>query len=192
MAESRRYAPGPDGWPFIGNLPELRRDVLAMMMENFFEYGDLVRFKLGPLTVHLLSSPVRDWWSAPTLSIGIRNGGTTPMSSIRTAGAPIIRLPVSRLAADREFAWAKTWRDSNRKSSWPNWSNVSVSVWSTRIKSRFMRGLRSSLKTESRCTSTVDVFLQALNKLKTNFCGGQLPSNAVGERCAFTPGFVCR
>ncbi len=52
-----KLAPGPKGLPFIGCLPELKRDVLGLMMRSFNDCGDVVRFKLGPLTVHLVSHP---------------------------------------------------------------------------------------------------------------------------------------
>jgi len=50
-------APGPKGHPLIGSLPELRRDVIGLMTRSFAAHGDLVRFKLGPLTIHLASHP---------------------------------------------------------------------------------------------------------------------------------------
>jgi cytochrome P450 len=54
---SRRVAPGPRGMPGIGCLPELRRDVLGLMLRGMRDYGDVVRYKLGPLTVHLICHP---------------------------------------------------------------------------------------------------------------------------------------
>ncbi len=50
-------APGPKGLPFIGCLPELKKDVLGLMMRSFAGYGDIVRFKMGPMTIHLVSHP---------------------------------------------------------------------------------------------------------------------------------------
>lgn len=53
----RRTAPGPGGFPGVGCLPEMRRDVLAMMLRGMREHGDVVRYKLGPWTVHLICHP---------------------------------------------------------------------------------------------------------------------------------------
>ena len=50
-------APGPRGDFLLGNLRAFRRDVLGLMLESAREYGDVVRFRLGPLVVHLLSHP---------------------------------------------------------------------------------------------------------------------------------------
>jgi len=52
-----KRAPGPKGLPVIGCLPELKQDVLGLMMRSFADYGDLIRFRLGPLTIHLVSHP---------------------------------------------------------------------------------------------------------------------------------------
>lgn len=54
---SGRKAPGPRGFPGIGCLPEMRRDVLGLMLRGMREYGDVVRYKLGPLTIHLVCHP---------------------------------------------------------------------------------------------------------------------------------------
>ena len=54
---SSRGAPGPPGLPFIGNLLAFRRDVLALALAASREFGDVVRFRLGPRTVHLLNHP---------------------------------------------------------------------------------------------------------------------------------------
>ncbi len=56
-AVSHRVAPGPRGIPGIGCLPELRRDVLGLMLRGMRDYGNVVRYKLGPLTVHLVCHP---------------------------------------------------------------------------------------------------------------------------------------
>lgn len=54
---SGRRAPGPGGFPGIGCLPEMKRDVLGLMLRGMRDYGDVVRYKLGPLTVHLVCHP---------------------------------------------------------------------------------------------------------------------------------------
>jgi cytochrome P450 len=52
-----RRAPGPAGWPLIGNLIEFRRDVLRLLLESRRRYGDVVRFHLGPMVIHLAAHP---------------------------------------------------------------------------------------------------------------------------------------
>lgn len=52
-----RKAPGPRGHPILGSLPEARRDPLQLMLGSFREYGEVVRFRFGPLVGHLVSSP---------------------------------------------------------------------------------------------------------------------------------------
>lgn len=53
----RQIAPGPRGDLLLGNLRAFRRDVLGLMMQSAREYGDVVRFRLGPFVVHLLNHP---------------------------------------------------------------------------------------------------------------------------------------
>lgn len=50
-------APGPQGDPLLGNLRAFRRDVLGLMLESTRQYGDVVRFRIGPLVVHLVNHP---------------------------------------------------------------------------------------------------------------------------------------
>jgi cytochrome P450 len=50
-------APGPRGLPLLGNLLPFRRDVLALLTGSRERYGDVVRFRLGPLTLHLAAHP---------------------------------------------------------------------------------------------------------------------------------------
>jgi enediyne biosynthesis protein E7 len=52
-----RIAPGPRGDWLLGNLRAFRRDVLGLMLEGSREYGDVVRFHIGPFVVHLLNHP---------------------------------------------------------------------------------------------------------------------------------------
>ena len=53
-----RYAPGPRGRFLVGNLGDFRGDRLIATMERArAEYGDVVRFRVGPRTVHLVSHP---------------------------------------------------------------------------------------------------------------------------------------
>ncbi len=53
----KRIAPGPPGHFLFGNLREFRRDVLGLVIESAATYGDVVRCRLGPQIVHLLSHP---------------------------------------------------------------------------------------------------------------------------------------
>lgn len=41
--------PGPNGHPILGGARELRRDLLAMLEQNFKRYGDLVLYHVGPV-----------------------------------------------------------------------------------------------------------------------------------------------
>ena len=51
-------APGPQGDPELGSLPELRQDPLRLFLESRERYGDIVRFGLGPeLVSHLIAHP---------------------------------------------------------------------------------------------------------------------------------------
>lgn len=50
-------APGPRGHPILGSLPEVRRDPIGLFTRSFHEYGDVVRFRFGTLTAHLVASP---------------------------------------------------------------------------------------------------------------------------------------
>jgi enediyne biosynthesis protein E7 len=52
-----RTAPGPHGGLLLGNVRAFRRDVLKLMLDSAKEFGDVVRFRLGPLTVHLINHP---------------------------------------------------------------------------------------------------------------------------------------
>jgi len=53
-----RIAPGPRGSFLLGSLPEMqRKGQLLQMMDAWREYGDVVRFKMGPLVQHLFVRP---------------------------------------------------------------------------------------------------------------------------------------
>ena len=54
---SRRRAPGPPGLPLLGNLIPFRRDVLGLLLESRRRYGDVVRYRLGPMLIHVVSHP---------------------------------------------------------------------------------------------------------------------------------------
>ena len=49
--------PGPPGDPLLGHLRPFRRDVLALLQSATRDHGDVVRFRIGPLVVHLLNHP---------------------------------------------------------------------------------------------------------------------------------------
>lgn len=50
-------APGPKGRPIIGSLNERRKRPLSFFLETTRTYGDIVRYKMGYMTVHLLNDP---------------------------------------------------------------------------------------------------------------------------------------
>ncbi|MEW6730968.1 MAG: cytochrome P450 [Acidobacteriota bacterium] len=53
-----RLAPGPQGNYFLGSLPELKRKgPLKLYLEGWQKYGDIVRFRMGPLVQHLIVRP---------------------------------------------------------------------------------------------------------------------------------------
>jgi cytochrome P450 len=52
-----RIAPGPRGHLLLGVLPEVRRDALGLLMRTARQYGDVARYRLGPMTSHLISHP---------------------------------------------------------------------------------------------------------------------------------------
>ncbi len=52
-----KIARGPRGDLLTGNLRAFRRDVLGLMLKSSREYGDVVRFRIGPFVVHLLNHP---------------------------------------------------------------------------------------------------------------------------------------
>src|SRR5437870_9383774 len=54
---ARSPAPGPRGHPLLGSLPRARRDPIALFMDSFRDYGEVVRFRFGSMVGHLVSSP---------------------------------------------------------------------------------------------------------------------------------------
>ena len=52
-----KTAPGPYGHFLIGNLIAFRRDVLGLLLDSRRDFGDVVRFHLGPMVIHLVSHP---------------------------------------------------------------------------------------------------------------------------------------
>ena len=53
----RRIAPGPPGSPLTGHLHRLRHDVLGLLTDATRDHGDVVRFRVGPLVMHLVNHP---------------------------------------------------------------------------------------------------------------------------------------
>ncbi len=47
-------APGPRGHWLLGNLKEQRSDPLKLFLGSIRDYGDVVRFRIGPLWIHLI------------------------------------------------------------------------------------------------------------------------------------------
>jgi cytochrome P450 len=57
-APSPRPAPGPPGLPFLGSYLEIRRrGQIGFYLESWHRYGDIIRFRLGPLVVHIIAHP---------------------------------------------------------------------------------------------------------------------------------------
>ncbi|NJM08811.1 cytochrome P450, partial [Candidatus Gracilibacteria bacterium] len=50
-------APGPRSRSLLGMLPTIRRDVLGFVRDTQRSYGDVARYRLGPLMSHLVSHP---------------------------------------------------------------------------------------------------------------------------------------
>ncbi|MFQ5858763.1 MAG: cytochrome P450 [Anaerolineae bacterium] len=50
-------APGPEGPPIVGSLPEFRKDPLNFLLTARQQYGDVVRIRLGRQIVHLVTHP---------------------------------------------------------------------------------------------------------------------------------------
>lgn len=58
IRQARKRAPQPPGLPLLGNLLTLqRKGQLQYQMENWQQYGDIVRLQLGPFIVHLVAHP---------------------------------------------------------------------------------------------------------------------------------------
>jgi cytochrome P450 len=55
--EPQPVAPGPRGHFLIGNLIAFRRDVLGLLLDSRRRFGDVVRFRLGPMVIHLVCHP---------------------------------------------------------------------------------------------------------------------------------------
>ena len=54
---AKRRAPGPRGQFLLGSLPEFRRDMIGLLEESVRQHGDVVRFRFGPVTAHLVNHP---------------------------------------------------------------------------------------------------------------------------------------
>src|SRR5437773_5875012 len=53
---AKARAPGPRGHPVLGSLPEVRRDPLHFFLRDFRQFGEVVRYRFGPMVAHLVSS----------------------------------------------------------------------------------------------------------------------------------------
>lgn len=54
---STKQAPSPAGNVITGHFWQIRRDVLGLLLSSTKKHGDVVRFRLGPLPVHLINHP---------------------------------------------------------------------------------------------------------------------------------------
>jgi cytochrome P450 len=57
MTTLQRTPPGPRGRPFTGVLRDVRRDTPGFLMNTFHTYGDVARYRLGPINSYLISHP---------------------------------------------------------------------------------------------------------------------------------------
>ncbi|HZI05063.1 MAG TPA: cytochrome P450, partial [Archangium sp.] len=57
LSASRRPPPGPRGHWLLGSLPERRSDPLGLFLRGREQYGDVVRYRMGPLSLFQLSHP---------------------------------------------------------------------------------------------------------------------------------------
>lgn len=57
VKNNQKIAPGPDGHPIVGSIPEFRKNPLEYLLQLRREYGDVVRIKAGPRVVHLVAHP---------------------------------------------------------------------------------------------------------------------------------------
>lgn len=53
----RLIAPSPAGSPVTGHLHRLRNDVLGLLTDATRDHGDVVRFRVGPMVMHLVNHP---------------------------------------------------------------------------------------------------------------------------------------
>ncbi|MCZ7567118.1 MAG: cytochrome P450 [Ardenticatenaceae bacterium] len=52
-----KIAPGPQGYPLFGSLPDFRRDPLTFYLNAQRQFGDVIRFRGGPWRWYLLAHP---------------------------------------------------------------------------------------------------------------------------------------
>ncbi|MBV6757019.1 cytochrome P450 [Rhodococcus opacus] len=74
---TEREIPGPRGLPLVGVIPMLARDPFGYLVGAARDYGGLVRMRLGPATVYLVSDPAHvrhilvdnhaNYWKGPIL-----------------------------------------------------------------------------------------------------------------------------
>jgi len=57
MMNKPALAPSPPGDFFTGHLQRLRNDVLGLLTDATRDHGDVVRFRVGPLVMHLVNHP---------------------------------------------------------------------------------------------------------------------------------------
>jgi cytochrome P450/ubiquinone/menaquinone biosynthesis C-methylase UbiE len=57
VAVPDQLAPAATGLPVLGNILDFKRDILRALRLGWDTHGDLVRHRLGPVTVHGVSSP---------------------------------------------------------------------------------------------------------------------------------------
>jgi cytochrome P450 len=53
----RKTAPGPPGILLLGSIPAVKHDRIRFLMDAIHEHGDIVRFRMGPQTFHIVNHP---------------------------------------------------------------------------------------------------------------------------------------
>ena len=57
LTTSEPRIPGPSGLPLLGNMHQLLHDNLGFVVQMAHEYGDVVRYRLGPMPIYQINSP---------------------------------------------------------------------------------------------------------------------------------------
>src|SRR4051812_22549144 len=93
---NRNLAPSPPGSWLTGHLNPIRRNVLGLLMDSTRTHGNVVRFRVGPLTMHLISDPdlishvmIRNRKNYDKASRSSENIGLISGESLLTSNGPV-------------------------------------------------------------------------------------------------------
>ena len=167
MTEARTYfsvpAPRAKGLPLLGSALDFRRDILQAMQRGRGAHGDLVRYQLGPVMVHGVSSPEL---AAEVLTDTDRFGKLGPDNPLRLV------LGTGLLTSDDHKSWLR-----NRRMMQPIYTKqalagmfatmgVSAAEQISHMSARYRTGavvdlhkemMRVTLDIVSRCMFSTDV-----------------------------------